>query len=72
MRLGRGEFYEEKNHFFLLKKMKIDKPVVCPGCELAEGESFMGGTVGTTVATIENHHHLHEDDYVGDVDHHDD
>ena len=27
---------------------------VCPGCELAEGESFMGGAVGTAVATIEN------------------
>ena len=38
-----------------------EKDEVCPGCELAEGESFMGGTVGTTVATIENHR--------GDEDH---
>ena len=45
--------------------------VVCPGCELAEGESFMGGTVGTAIATIENHdhHHHHDLDHVdGDID----
>ena len=34
----------------------------CPGCEFAEGESFMGGAVGKTVATIENHRQQEEDD----------
>ena len=44
-----------------------EKDEVCPGCELAEGESFMGGTVGTTVATIENHRG--DEDHVADADH---
>ena len=44
-----------------------EKDEVCPGCELAEGESFMGGTVGTTVATIENH--AGDEDHVADADH---
>ena len=59
----------------IVKTMKIIQKKLdgfCPGCEFAEGESFMSGAVGKTVATIENHRQQEEDDEDGydEDDHH--